>query len=200
MFNVSIVRAAFHEAMIHDEDVDIRNYIIAYKELSKFCSQLGTIFNFVVKDIEDKLWRLNELMRQDNSNFVTVKAMILYERSNGELAHNSGCITLLRLHRGLDFIVQFMTKLCQLEPKDSTSSSAIEAYDITLAKHHSWLIRTGARMAMKFLPNQETLYHQAVGESNHETSNTMPDMISKASLVHHRVNRLFLDYEILHLP
>lgn len=80
--------------------------------LLRFCSQLGTIFNFVVKDIEDKLWRLNELMRQDNSNFVTVKAMILYERSNGELAHNSGCITLLRLHRGLGIVNQNNNIIC----------------------------------------------------------------------------------------
>lgn len=41
---------------------------------------------------------------------------------------------------------------------------------------------------------------QAVGESVHETLKTMPDMISKASMVHERVNSLFLIHEILHLP
>lgn len=67
----------------------------------RFCSQLGTLFNFVVKDIEDKINRLNELITSDEKNFSTVKTMILHEKANGTLAGNSGCITLLRLHRGL---------------------------------------------------------------------------------------------------
>lgn len=37
-------------------------------------------------------------------------------------------------------------------------------------------------------------------DSIEETLNTMPGMISEASIIHDRVNTLFLDNEILHLP
>lgn len=59
-----------------------------------------------------------------------------------------------------EFIVLFMSKLCDLQPTESTKGSAIEAYNKTLAKHHTWLIRNAARLAMNFLPSQKTLYHQ----------------------------------------
>lgn len=53
-----------------------------------------------------------------------------------------------------------MSKLCKLQPTESTKSSAIESYNETLAKHHPWLIQNAARLAMNFLPCQKTLYHQ----------------------------------------
>jgi len=53
-----------------------------------------------------------------------------------------------------------MSKLLQLQPNDSTRSSAQEAYSQTLAKHHTWLIRNGALFAMNFLPCQRVLYNQ----------------------------------------
>lgn len=53
-----------------------------------------------------------------------------------------------------------MSKLLDLEPTESTKHSAIEAYNQTLAKHHSWLIRNGARLSMNLLPCQKNLYNQ----------------------------------------
>lgn len=53
-----------------------------------------------------------------------------------------------------------MTKLVDLKPTESTVRAAQESYSKTLAKHHSWLIRNGAILAMNLLPCQKTLYHQ----------------------------------------
>jgi len=58
-----------------------------------------------------------------------------------------------------------MSKLVDLQPNESTRHPAQEAYKNTLAKHHSWLIRNGAYLAMNFLPNQGALYRQ-VGVMN----------------------------------
>jgi len=94
-----------------------------------------------------------------------------------------------------------MSKLLELQPTESTTSAAQEAYNKTLAKHHSWLIRNAARLSMNLLPCQSTLYHQTVGDNSvEETLNSMPEMISKATMVHSRINNLLLDFEILHLP
>jgi hypothetical protein len=67
----------------------------------RFCSQLGALFGFVVKDLQDKIDRLNYLIADDEQHFSTVQNMILYEKSNDMVKGNSGCVTLLRLHRGL---------------------------------------------------------------------------------------------------
>lgn len=53
-----------------------------------------------------------------------------------------------------------MSKLVDLQPNESTKHPAQDAYKKTLAKHHSWLIRNGAYLAMNFLPNQRALYRQ----------------------------------------
>jgi len=202
MFSVAAVHSAFQEALVQDEDVGVKNYVLAYQELCKFCSQLGGLFSFVVNDLEDKIGCLNKLVTEDEQHFSTVQNMLNHEISN-ELVFSgrSGSVTLLRLHRGLEFIILFMSKLLQLQPNDSTRSSAQEAYSQTLAKHHTWLIRNGALFAMNFLPCQRVLYNQTIGNTSiEETLNSMPEMISKASMVHERVNNLLSDYKILNIP
>lgn len=54
----------------------------------------------------------------------------------------------------------FMSKLLQLKPNESTTHAAIKSYNKTLANHHTWLIRHGARLAMNFLPCQKNLFCQ----------------------------------------
>lgn len=68
----------------------------------RFCSRLGTLFGFVVNDLQDKIGRLNQLLEEDEQHYSTVHRMIGHEQSDGlPLKGNSGCVTLLRLHRGL---------------------------------------------------------------------------------------------------
>ncbi|XP_022168135.1 ceramide-1-phosphate transfer protein [Myzus persicae] len=202
MFSVAAVQNAFQEALVNEDDVDVKNYALAYQELCKFCSQLGRLFGFVVSDLEEKIGFLNQLVTEDEQNFSTVQTMILHEISKQLVfSGRSGSITLLRLHRGLEFIILFMSKLVHLQPDDSTKHCAQEAYSKTLARHHTWIIRNGALFAMKFLPCQKVLYNQTIGDTSvEETLKTMPEMISKASMVHERVNNLLLDYEILNIP
>jgi len=69
---------------------------------NRFCSRLGTLFGFVVNDLQDKIGHLNALVADDEEHFSTVQNMIIYETSNNILRKGtSGSITLLRLHRGL---------------------------------------------------------------------------------------------------
>jgi len=130
MFSVAAVQSAFHEALVQDQDVDVKNYVLAYQELCKylssplsalmihfkrhyscwlffcclcrFCSHLGGLFSFVVNDLEDKIGCLNQLVTEDELHFSTVQNMLNHEISN-ELVFSgrSGSVTLLRLHRGL---------------------------------------------------------------------------------------------------
>ncbi|CAI6368562.1 unnamed protein product [Macrosiphum euphorbiae] len=202
MFSVAAVQSAFQESLVQDDDVDVKNYVLAYQELCKFCSQLGGLFGFVVSDLENKIGLLNQLVTEDELHFSTAQNMIIHETSNDLVfSGRSGSITLLRLNRGLEFIILFMSKLVYLQPNDSTRHCAQEAYSETLAKHHSWIIRHGALFAMNFLPCQKDLYNQTLGNAPvEETLDKMPEMISNASMVHERVNNLLSGYEILNIP
>lgn len=43
---------------------------------------------------------------------------------------------------------------------DSTSQAGRDAYDQTLAQHHSWFIKNGAFVAMYALPSKDVLLHR----------------------------------------
>lgn len=43
---------------------------------------------------------------------------------------------------------------------DGTSQAGRDAYDQTLAEHHSWFIKNGAFVAMYALPSKEVLLHR----------------------------------------
>jgi hypothetical protein len=108
--------------------------------------------------------------------------MIEYEKENKLLEKSdfvNGARTLLRLHRGLgiislsthcleihsvyryyglpDFIKEFLRQLGDLLDTDKTSSCCQDAYNKTLAKHHPWVIRKAAIVAMYTMPTREVL-------------------------------------------
>lgn len=66
---------------------------------------MGTVFGFVSSDLRSKMDILDEFLKNDqNSNFESVKKMIVYEKDSSLLnkkGYVSGSRTLLRLHRGL---------------------------------------------------------------------------------------------------
>lgn len=56
-----------------------------------------------------------------------------------------------------DFIKLFLKRVEELSDSDGTSSAGHEAYTETLAKHHPWLVRKGATVAMYALPTRQDL-------------------------------------------
>lgn len=65
---------------------------------------MGSVFSFVSSDLKQKIDILNNLLNNDDQQYITVKSMIEYEKEN-KLLEKSDCVngarTLLRLHRGL---------------------------------------------------------------------------------------------------
>lgn len=123
---------------------------------------MGSVFGFVASDIADKITILQNFLNdvQTSERFNSVKSMVQYEKDEGLLAkkgYTSGCRTLLRLHRGLSFIQKFLTGVKDLGELESTVSICKEAYNETLADHHAFLVRSGARMAMLTMPTKERL-------------------------------------------
>ncbi|KAF4532950.1 hypothetical protein B566_EDAN000638 [Ephemera danica] len=145
---------------------------------------MGTIFSFVGSDVKTKIEILEEIRTKDTSgNMKTIKQLILYELQEDLLKKKdyvSGSRTLLRLHRGLgalnvvdlvpllflildiftDFISLFLQRVSEVDHKDGTANVCQEAYNLTLAQHHTWIIRKTAVVAMYALPTKEGLLHK----------------------------------------
>lgn len=58
-----------------------------------------------------------------------------------------------------------MLSLGKLEDDSEAAPAAREAYSTTLAKHHSWGIRTIASLAMRTLPKKKALMESSLGKT-----------------------------------
>ncbi|KAL1139747.1 hypothetical protein AAG570_006724 [Ranatra chinensis] len=125
---------------------------------------MGSFFSFIETEINSKSAILTDLIGNDeNGNFSTVKSMMRHEMDSGLLKKSgyvSGCRTLLRLHRGLDFIRQFLKHVYELRSDEGTSSVCMKVYSKTLGNFHPWLIRQGAYLAMYTLPSRAALLNR----------------------------------------
>ncbi|CAH1176064.1 unnamed protein product [Phaedon cochleariae] len=203
-FDIKIVSENFEAALHKEDDVQIQEYLDSFEELNRFFTLMGSIFSFVSSDLKAKIDLLREFLENSRDNFCTVKLMIQYEKENDLLNKNgyeSGSRTLLRLHRGLDFIQLFLKKIGDLKSADSTSTACKEAYEQTLSQHHSFIIRSGARLAMFTLPTKDNLLKQVCGEDNVQSAMDMlPKTLEVSSSVHQRIEKLYTLHDLHSLP
>jgi hypothetical protein len=171
-FHVQHVYEAFVAALKESENpqspIGTQDYINGYRELIKFFDQLGSVFKFVKDDVVQKLIILQEFVDSDDNDtphFDTIQKAIDYETENNLIATNSENFTrtLLRLHRALIFIEEFLRGLTERPSSDSTVTIATTAYDSTLYYHHGFFIRTAVKVGFRVLPSRkqldEVLFH-----------------------------------------
>ena len=141
--------------------IGTQDYIDGYRELLKqvihlneyrifvcflfdrFFDQLGYVFKFVKDDVVDKLRILQSFVdkdKKDSPHFDTIQKAIDYETQHHLIKTNSENFarTLLRLHRALLFIVQFLDALNDRALSESTSTIAASCYDATLYHHRKY--------------------------------------------------------------
>ncbi|EFN78483.1 ceramide-1-phosphate transfer protein [Harpegnathos saltator] len=202
-FDLRTVHDHFDQALMENDDIDLKAYLDAYNELYKFFQLMGSVFSFVSSDLKQKIDILAELRNKDNQNYTTVKTMIEYERENKLLEKAdfvNGARTLLRLHRGLDFIREFLRQLGDLTDVDKTSSCCQDAYNKTLAKHHPWVIRKAAIVAMYTMPTREMLLKKVCGENVQRNVDILPKMLEVTADVFDRTHTVFDNYRLHTLP
>lgn len=206
-FDLTKVHECFDRCLadpIDPDDVLVDAYLEAFKELYKFFSLMGTVFGFVSSDVKEKVEILEKHRQQPNAEkFETIKRMMEYERNAELLAKKdyvSGSRTLLRLHRGLDFIYVFLKRLGELaNPDDKTNCVCQTSYNETLAHFHPWLIRKGATVAMYALPNRDQLLEKVCVDAA-TAIQKLPEMLVVARQVYDRTQDLYTKYDLHGLP
>lgn len=207
-FDLQKVHGSFERCLAgndNEDDVFLDPYLEAFKELYKFFSLMGTVFGFVSSDVKEKVEILEKLRKHADhgERFETVRSMMDYERDGNLLAKKdyvSGSRTLLRLHRGLDFIYLFLKRLGELESANANTCAVCQtAYNETLAQFHPWLIRKGAVMAMYAMPNRDQLLEKVCLDASLAIK-LLPEMLGVARQVYDRTQNLYTVYDMHELP
>jgi len=165
------------------------------------------VFHFVGSDVQAKVSQL-ECLRLGGAgqHYTTLAAMIAYERKEGVLESDktgNGCRTLLRLHRALAFIADFLRELHDRPDEQKMASVCQESYKRTLHCHHAWLVQKGALLAMYTLGTRGDIVAKAVGNDQQERDrgkDTLLECINTMQEVYQAMQKLYEENEIADLP
>ncbi|GFY72425.1 ceramide-1-phosphate transfer protein [Trichonephila inaurata madagascariensis] len=208
-FDIQLLYNSLEKCCKESNALDMEQYLIAFKELYRFFTLLGSVFGFVASDIISKVTILEEYKKSDASDqYATIQSMIEYETCNGitgNTSQPSGSRTLLRLHRSLEFIMSFMNDFSCADIDAKSSTIAQKCYNETLSKYHPWLIRKGATIAMYTLPAKQQFIERVYGSPCDEAvvqfyAKMMGDIAGVSKKVFDETHKLYEANDLLNLP
>lgn len=142
-----------------------------------------------------------------NGDYHSVNSMIQTELNHGlvDFQHqtDSGCRTLLRLHRALLWLRLFLEKLAETPESGRLRSPAElcrESYQNTLSKHHTWFVRRAAEVAFIALPERGFFYRLVCVGSQQELSMVLTTTVRAIDEVYDRTEKALEKNGMLDLP
>lgn len=144
------------------------------------------------------------LVPQHTNAYHSVRSMIQAELEQGVVDFNqqtnSGCRTLLRLHRALLWLKLFLQKLAESGQLRSPSDLCREAYQSTLSKHHSWFVRRAAELAFIALPDRNFFFRLVCVHNQEELSRVLSRVVQAIGEVYDRTQNALGENGMLDLP
>ncbi|XP_049342342.1 ceramide-1-phosphate transfer protein [Astyanax mexicanus] len=207
-FSLQNVLDTFKSSLSENKEIYIQYYIAGWKELVSFMNSLGTVFSFISKDAVNKIQILENLQAgESGSHYLTVQSMVKYELEN-ELVDltkrsshpESGCRTLLRLHRALLWLELFLERLRTSTEESKTSVMCSDAYNESLAQHHAWIIRKATGVAFCALPGRDSFFQVMNAGSEQEVVALLGEALALISEVHQITEDLYAQNNLLELP
>ncbi|XP_017040889.1 ceramide-1-phosphate transfer protein [Drosophila ficusphila] len=204
-FDILKVSMLFETSLLDEDDVQLDAYLAAYEEIMKFFQLMGSVFSFVSSDVRSKidiLYALRAKDTEEEQHFGSFRTMLEYEKG-AELLNQKGYVsgsrTLLRLHRGLDFVYEFLNRIQAIPDDQKTVEVCKSAYDDTLGKHHAFLIRKGARLAMYAMPTRGDLLKKVCSDVEVAKEN-LPTMLEHMRTNYDRTEQLYTLHDLHGLP
>ncbi|KAM6907797.1 glycolipid transfer protein domain-containing protein 2 [Xenentodon cancila] len=144
---------------------------------------------------------------QHTAAYHSVRSMIKVELSRGLVDFHSqtdsGCRTILRLHRALLWLKLFLQKLAETPTGGrvrSPSDLCREAYQSTLAVHHTWFVRRAAEVAFIALPERGFFFRLVCVQSQEELSIVLNRVVKAIGVVYDRTQEALGENGMLDLP
>lgn len=202
-----------------DQHVHLGKYLDGFDELEKFLRSLGPLFYLVAREVHEKKAHLRALQASDGLNeaLETVNTLITHEIEAGviRLGKNSpssgnggggGARNLLRLHRGMAFLVRFLEMLLDLPMESGSSEAARLSYEDTLAHYHPKTTRCFIGTGIRLLPAKKDLLARAfcdTKESQQYSLNreaALRTALPIMSRTYDTVQSIFAKHDALDLP
>ncbi|KAM9342015.1 ceramide-1-phosphate transfer protein [Pholidichthys leucotaenia] len=207
-FSLLEVLDTYKLCLSESKEVYLKHYVAGWRGLVKFLNSLGSVFGFISKDAVNKIQILvNHMNGENGSQYVTVQSMVKYELENQLVDVNkrdghpeSGCRTLLRLHRALRWLELFLDHLRTSAEDSKTSAMCAEAYNESLAQHHPWVVRKAAGMAFIMLPGRPTFFEVMNVGPPEQVVATLEEALPLISEVYQITEELYAQHNLLALP
>lgn len=207
-FSLQEVLDTFKLCLSDSKDVYLEHYVAGWRGLVKFLNSLGSVFGFISKDAVNKIKVLvSHLEGENGSQYVTIQSMVQYELEQDLVdltkrgSHpESGCRTLLRLHRALRWLELFLERLRTSSEDSKTSVMCAEAYNESLAQHHPWVIRKTAGMAFCMLPGRPAFFEVMNVGSPEQVVAMLGEALPLISEVYQTTEDLYAQHNLLDLP
>lgn len=175
---------------------------------SRFLNSLGAIFSFVSKDVTAKLQVMERLRSgPQREQYSSLQSMVAYEVGNQLVdlerrsRHpDSGCRTVLRLHRALRWLQLFLEGL-RTSPEDArTAVLCTDSYNASLAAYHPWIIRRAVTVAFCTLPTRKVFLEAMNVGSPEQAVEMLGEALPFIERVYNVSQKLYAEHSLLDLP
>jgi len=193
-----------------DEEITVQEYITGYKEVYKFLCLMGTVFGWVGSDVYNKVVQLEKYLASDKKeHYRTVKSMIAYEVENNLIKTKkkddpSGSRTLLRLHRALEYVYEFLSCLEDLEDDTYLGQVSKDAYEKSLQKYHPWIVQKAAKLGMGMLPSKKGLIQKIVPDDDQakleKARKDFPKAVEEMRKTYAKTQVFYKEHNLLDIP
>ncbi|CAL1573660.1 unnamed protein product [Knipowitschia caucasica] len=232
-FQVSRLLSQLLAGPTDPSDILLEPYLASWDELVKFMEALGPMVGLISAEIKSKTTIIRQLAGspEDNSEAelnpeifpmkaapeLKVSAHMPAYRSVRSMIHvelekemvdfqqqtDSGCRTLLRLHRALLWLKLFLEKLADVPVTGrlrSPSDLCREAYQKSLANHHTWFVRRAAELAFIAMPERTFFFRLVCVQDQEELSIRLTKVVQALDEVYNRTQIALEEHGMLDLP
>lgn len=175
---------------------------------SRFLNSLGAIFSFISKDLVTKVQILERLRGSpEQEHYLSLQSMVAYEVGHQLVdlqrrsRHpDSGCRTVLRLHRALRWLQLFLEGL-RTSPEDaSTAALCTDSYNASLAAYHPWIVRRAVGVAFCTLPTRKAFLEAMNVGSSEQAVEMLGEALPFIEHVYNVSQKLYAEHDLLSLP
>ncbi|XP_034424827.1 ceramide-1-phosphate transfer protein-like [Hippoglossus hippoglossus] len=209
-----------------EDDILLEPYLQSWDQLLNFMEALGTMVGFFSQKVNEKVVQIRALSLKHSTDvygaqgqtppsfglktgaYRSVRTMVEAELKAGVVDFarhtDSGCRTLLRLHRSLLWLKLMLEGLSEGPDADGQFKTPGElsrdAYKVALAPHHPWVLRQAAEFVFLALPDRRYFLQLVCVQKQSEATPVLRVIIHALMLVHTRTQRILAEYNMLELP
>ncbi|XP_059211357.1 ceramide-1-phosphate transfer protein-like [Centropristis striata] len=215
------------------DDVLLEPYLQSWDQLLNFMESLGTMVGFFSLKVREKVVLIRELSLKHSTGadgkrgpsdqsgpqtpesfglkhgaYRSVRSMVEAELQAGAVSFSrrtdSGCRTLLRLHRSLLWLKLMLEGLAEGPDAHgqyrTPGELSRDAYQVALAPHHPWVLRQAAEFVFLALPDRRYFLQLVCVQSQQEAVPVLRTIIHALTLVHTQTQRILAKHDMLELP